>query len=761
MTKVAKLKKAKEYFVRAVDADVKWQKEAREDFKFRDGDQWSQEEKQILEEELRPILTFNLTKSSIDLIMGMNEDNRIIHRASPVEVTDGFLAEVLNDVSDFIIESEDFEGEEDSALESAAICGRGFVAIDFVPDPKRFGEIQLSEVEIAVHEVHFDPAARRKDLGDAAYVCWDRWLTLPEFNMKYPSIKGKRLEDIISAGRMFGINTVAEANMPQSAFEVPYDISSDDSDYETPLDMNFYDKSKEMVRVIHMEYWDTFQRYYVWNPVDRVWGEAPEKPSTETKAMFEEEFGQPMVVESVTDRKIKWLQFIGDEILFDGDSPLPYDGFSIVPVFAYSDVSKRTMNHFGLVRLVRDPQKEINKRWSQALNMLNQQVQPGIYAETDAFVDAQQAQQSMKEAGAITWTNAGALTGGKIKERTVPTFPNAPMQMEQYSQDIMKKITGINPDLMGQDRGRQEPGVVVRLRQQQGMTLLKPLFKSYNKAKQELYKRLLSIIMAYMPDEQIMRILGQNDRYQVDHNAGVIVDLPTKMSAEFRDVRNLEYNIKAEESPGNMSKRMMEMTALLEMMQQGFPVDPMQIIEKMELSAREKQRWIEYISNQNQAQAQQQQQMLETELQFKEREMADKEKQTQLGFMVDMTKITQMADKDNKKMAEDFAKLAQEDKHKLMEFVIELIKIANEEAQNEADVAKKEVEMKATALKASQDIQIAEAKHRQAMGHTEAKNKQAISSQKDKDKVALQKAKQAPVGGNNAGPRKRPDKKKP
>jgi hypothetical protein len=510
-----------------------------------------------------------------------------------------------------------------------------------------------------------------------------------------------------------------------------------------------------------MEYWDTFQRYYVWNPVDRVWGEAPEKPSTETKAMFEEEFGQPMVVESVTDRKIKWLQFIGDEILFDGDSPLPYDGFSIVPVFAYSDVSKRTMNHFGLVRLVRDPQKEINKRWSQALNMLNQQVQPGIYAETDAFVDAQQAQQSMKEAGAITWTNAGALTGGKIKERTVPTFPNAPMQMEQYSQDIMKKITGINPDLMGQDRGRQEPGVVVRLRQQQGMTLLKPLFKSYNKAKQELYKRLLSIIMAYMPDEQIMRILGQNDRYQVDHNAGVIVDLPTKMSAEFRDVRNLEYNIKAEESPGNMSKRMMEMTALLEMMQQGFPVDPMQIIEKMELSAREKQRWIEYISNQNQAQAQQQQQMLETELQFKEREMADKEKQTQLGFMVDMTKITQMADKDNKKMAEDFAKLAQEDKHKLMEFVIELIKIANEEAQNEADVAKKEVEMKATALKASQDIQIAEAKHRQAMGHTEAKNKQAISSQKDKDKVALQKAKQAPVGGNNAGPRKRPDKKKP
>jgi hypothetical protein len=761
MTKANKLKKAKEYFVRAVDADVKWQTEARSDFKFRDGDQWTTEEKKILEEELRPVLTFNLTKSSVDLIMGMNEDNKIVHRASPTEPTDGFLAEVLNDVADWVQETNEFELEEDSALESAAICGRGFVGIDFVPDPKKFGEIEMSEVEIAVHEVHFDPAARRKDLGDASYICWDRWLTMPEFNMRYPTIKGKRLEDIISAGRMFGINTIAEANIPQAAFEIPYDVSSDDSDYETPLDMNFYDKSKEMVRVIHMEYWDTFQRYFIWNPEAKVWDEAPEKPNEEVKAMFLEEFGQEMVVEVVQDRKVKWLQFIGDVILFDGDSPLPYGGFSIVPVFAYADVSKRTMNHFGLVRLMRDPQKEINKRWSQALNMLNQQVQPGIYAETDAFVDAQQAQQSMKEAGAITWTNAGALTGGKIKERTVPTFPNAPMQMEQFSQDIMKKITGINPDLLGQDRGRQEPGVVVRLRQQQGITLLKPLFKSYNKAKKELFKRQLAIIMAYMPDEQILRILGQNERYEVDKETGVITDTVTEMQASFRDVRNLEYNIATEESPGNMSKRMLEMTALLEMQKQGFPVDPLQIIEKMELPAREKQRWIEYIQQTQQAQSEQQEQAMQAELQFRDREIAVKEQQNQLEFMIDMAKINQTVRKDEGKLAEEFAELAQDDKHAVMEFVIELIRIANEEKMAEKEIEGKEVELQADIAKAQLDLSATEAKHQQAMKHLEEKNKQALSAQKEKDKIAAQKAKQKPVGGTNAGPRKGPNKTKP
>jgi hypothetical protein len=462
LTKQKKLEKAKELFTRAVDADIKWQTEAKKDFDFRDGEQWTAEEKQILEDELRPVLTFNLTKSSIDLIMGMNEDNKTRHRASPTEPTDGFLAEVLNDVADWVAESNDFESEEDSALESAAICGRGYVAIDFVPDPKRFGEIEMTEVEVSVHEVHVDPAARRKDLGDAGYICWDKWMPMADFNMRYPSIKGKKLEQIISMGQQWGLDTVWNAEIPQSAFDIPYDVQSDTSDYEQPLDMNFYDKSRNMVRVIHMEYWDTFPRYYVWDPEAQTWEEAPEKPTKEVKELFEAEFGQPMVVETMMDKKVKWLQFIGSAILFDDDSPLPFPGFSIVPVYAYSDVSKRTTNHFGLVRLMRDPQKEINKRWSQALNMLNQQVQPGIYAETDAFVNAAQAQQSMKEAGAITWTNAGAITGGKIKERTVPTFPNAPMQMEQFSQDIMKKITGINPDLLGQDRGRQEPGVVVR-----------------------------------------------------------------------------------------------------------------------------------------------------------------------------------------------------------------------------------------------------------------------------------------------------------
>jgi len=687
MNKQRKLEEAKKLFMKAVAADLDWQGEAQEDFDFRDGNQWSEDERRILEDELRPILTFNLTKSSVDLVMGMNEDNRIVHKAGPVDPTDGFLAEVLNDITNWVQETNEFQDEEDDALESATICGRGYVAIDFLPDPKKFGEIIMEEVSIPVREIHFDPTSRRPNLEDASFICWDRWIPVEEFKIRYPKVSGKALEDIVEASMSFGLESAARG-VSQQSFNVPVDINSDSSDYDIPMDLNFYDKSKQMLRIVHMEYWEAYKKYFVFNPETGIFEEIGEKkPTKEAQVAFLEQFGQQMVIEEMMDKRVRWFQFIGNRVLFDAVSPLPFDGFSIVPMFAFKDVSKRTANHFGLVRLMKDPQKEVNKRWSQALNMLNQQVQPGVYAETEAFVDERQAIVSMKEAGSVTWVQSGALMQGKIKERTVPTFPNAPMQMEQFSQDIMKKITGINPDLLGQDRGRQEPGVVIRLRQQQGVTLLKPLFKAYNRMKKGLFKRQLAIIMQYMPDAQIQRILGQNDRYQIQEG-GIVVDMASmveqqdpqtgevtqvpELTANIRDVRNLEYNLAAEEAPGNMTKRMLELTALMEMQSQGFPVDPNQIIDKMDIPASDKKRWMDYIESQQQAESEAAEQERQTAVALESEKINVSKEGNMLDFITDMAKIKQMVQKDEGRMREEMSKLDSKQRADMLNFIAQM-----------------------------------------------------------------------------------------
>lgn len=637
LTQKKKLDKAKVLWKDAVSSDMKWQRDARQAFMFRDGEQWSSEEKQVLAEEMRPCLTFNLTKVNIDLIMGMNEDNRKVFRCTPVEPTDDFLCQVINDLSDWVYEYYDFILEEDAAFESALISGRGFAAIDFVPNPKQFGDIHIHLFSVPVHEVHFDPAARKADLSDASYMVWDKWVSKEDFKVRYPKYTGEKLEELVKQGRTADYG-VGYSSAPSNIWDDLYEQEADDSDYEMPLDLEFYDRARNMIRIVHMEYWETYKRYFGFNPELGTWEEFDGKQLKNIKAQYEQAYGQEFVYETLMDKRVKWLQFVGEDILFDDVSPMPFDGFSVVPIVAYKDASGRTPFHFGIVKGLIDPQREVNKRWSQLLNLLNQQVQPGLFAETDAFVDQNQAEASIKSAGSITWVNPGTIQKGKFQERGMPQFPAAVMQIEQYSQEIMKRISGINPDLLGQDRGRQEPGVVIRLRQQQGTILLKPLFKNFNTFKKQVYQRAISIIMQNMPFQQMARILGQTEKYEFDPQQGIIIDKETQLIANVKDLENLQYNITPEESSGNMSKRMLELSAMLEMQNTGFPVPPESIINKMDISAEEKERWKAYIQQMQEQEQQMHEQAMQAELQKSEAELqidAEKNEISREGNILD------------------------------------------------------------------------------------------------------------------------------
>ena len=626
LTKQQKVAKARKLWTDARDSDSLFQREADEDFGFYDGTlQWTAIEKQILYEERRPAYTFNLMKGSVDLVLGMNEDIKVRYIATPTERTDGFLAEVLNDVAEHVEDKGNFEEEEDEAFESCTIAGRGYNAIDFVPNPNRIGHINIRLTNIIQSEVKIDPASRKKNLSDSMYISWDKWLNIADFQVRYPKF-ATDAEDILETGTISPI-PLGPLDV-QPPFEADVELDTELSDYGRPLNVNFYDRHKRMIRVVHIEYWEPYDRYYGFNPQS---GQIEEFEKKHLKRL-REIFGPKFEFVTIKDKKVKWIQVTGDRLLFDDDSPLTYPGFSISNCFAYRDVSGKTQNNFGVVRLIKDPQREVNKRWSQTTNLLNNQVQPGVYAEVGAFVDDQQAEQSMKEPGGVTYVQEGAIGSKKFQEKKVPTFPDAPLRLEEFAQAMIRRISGINPDLLGMDRGRQEPGVVVRLRQQQGMILLKPLFKASRQLKKANFEKMLSIIMEYMPDDQILSILGQNDRYQIVGDVIFDRDNPD-LQANVRDVRNLKFDIKSEEIPGNRSSRMLELAVYLEMQTGGFPVDPRVVIDKLDLPQSEKNAWMQYIAQQA--------------------EMAKLEKER--AFQLEMAKITGKAELDNKRIDSDTA----------------------------------------------------------------------------------------------------------
>jgi hypothetical protein len=635
------LERVKDVYDDSIAYDREWQNNAQEAFGFRDGwAQWSSEEKDILAEERRPALTLNIVKSHIDLVKGLNEDIKKRYVAQPVGVEDSFLCEVINNVVYWLYQKNDFESEEDTAYESALISGRGWIAMDYDINENNMSEIKLTMRNIPVHEVRYDPASRKNDLSDASYIIHDKWLSLEDFVIKYPKFESKARE-------AFDVNVwptyqLLDNLTPESGEFLNHDIN-DESDYSDPLDVSYFDSKKKQMRVCHMEYWKYVKKYHVYGvqngklqPVNIPW--------KEFQAGYEKAFpGRPLRYETSTVKEVWWLQFCGEEILYHGKSPIKYPGFSIVPCFLFGDVSRRKGYHYGMVELMKDPQREINKRTSQTLNLFNQQVQPGVYAEARAFANIDQAEQSLREAGSLTILQDGAIGQQRFMERTVPAFPSAVLQMGEYAREMIRHITGINPDLLGMNDKRQEAGIVVQLRQQQGMSILKPVFKAYNTMKEEVFKRLVAIVMTHLPSDQIMKILGEPGRYQIAK--GVITDTKTGLVANIRDAQNAAYDIDTEPESNNMTQNALELATFMEMGKNGIPMDPKVIIGKTNLNVSEKIRWIEYIEGMQKSESE----AAERELQSKEEEATRKHELELRKLDLQMAIATRKADDQREK----------------------------------------------------------------------------------------------------------------
>ena len=627
--KEPKLRWAKKQLENATDCNRDSRKQMVEDFEFAAGDQWAAIDKEALESQGRPCLTFNFIKPYVDVIGGLAEQNKTRARATPVDVTDQFLCDVLNDIGYWVYNKYNLDDDEADAFENATIAGLGAVAMDINPDPKRFGEIRFSFESVYPCEVHTDPTCRKDSYKDAGHIFWDKWISKVDFKINYPDSAG----DI---DELFDTGSLTESLTPDSGSAIDAFDSDveDDGDYNQELDLDYYDKTKDKVRVVHMEYFDVFDRYMGFNPTTGKVEEFSKKNLDSIKQRIPD-----FEHATIKDKKVKWLQFIGDKILYNDNNPMPIDGFSITPIVAYKDKRNGLSNYYGVVRLLKDPQREINKRWSQTLNLLNNQVQGGVFAEVDAFQDIAQAEDSMKESGAITWLKKGAISKGKIQEKHLPSFPDAPMKMQEFANMALRFISGINPDLLGHDSGRQEPGVVVKMRQQQGMTIISKIFNNYNKAKLKIFQNILYCVSKFMPDSQILRILGENDRYSMQN--GIIADKKTGQQAMIRDVRNLEYNVNIQSAPGNMTKTMMELNILQEMAKAGMPIDPKIIIEKLDLPGDEKLAMIQYIENQSKQQMEMTQKEMEFQHGLEQAKVQQKDKIADMKRQLDMIKLQQ------------------------------------------------------------------------------------------------------------------------
>lgn len=688
--KLEKLKDAKQKFLDATAAFRESYSEKEEDYNFVAGHQYTEDELRALEDNNppRPAYVWNMILPAINLVAGILRQNPVVVKAMPREETDQLLADVINDAMEFLDDKIGAETEEFEAAEDAAICGSGYVRVDVNVDPKRPTEIVIEEKNIPYYRVYRDPAGMRDDAKDWRYIFEEMWLSREDFKIAFPKYADK-IDELMETGFTYAdlegilpLDNVLEDDLPLD-------------DYSRPIDPDFYNRKDDLIRVVRMQYWDTFTRYYTAQDAQEL---TPEQAKVARKNGIE-------LVE-ILDKKVKWLEFCGDEILFDDDSPIPYGGFSIVPIFWNKDKSsKGFVTHYGVTRPLKDPNREVNKRWSMALDSLVSQGQ-GVMAEIDAFVDIRQAEESWSDPRQITWVTKGALREGKIQEKPGLVFPQAAMQMEEMAQEAIKHISGLNPNLMGLQGSKGESGVVIKLRIQQGLTLLAKAFANFKRLKAELFKIKAAIVMKYMPEHQLRRILGNNDKYAFQD--GNIIDQKRGFVAPIRALKDFEYNIKVEDSPGNITRSMAELAIFMEMMKAGFPVDPEQVIDKLDLTAGAKADWKKFIEEQKQQALQIQAAGAQAKSAVEQAKLQLKAAETQGKLQIEQQKIAQKDKELAIKAQIETDKTAQKDREAKMEAVVDMKAIDQRAKQAQEEIAielsKLKFEQRMEALKRIQEF---------------------------------------------------------
>lgn len=490
-----------------------------EDFKFRDGDQWRDAEKQELEDQHRPVLVFNRTGVMVDAVVGSEIGNRREVRFIPREQTDAKPNEILTSAAEWFRDQCDAEDEESEAFKDAVTAGMGWTEtrLDYESNPQ--GEPKID---------HFDPLEARWDENAVKS-------NLVDSNRRWRV----RKMDIADAKDMFPDADESDLNAAWA--------DADDNDSEPSRnnpgeryggdDNGRHTDIPKKVTVVACQYYkkEAYYRALVMGPD----GQPHQADLDAEKFKIATEAGMLMKSVKLT-RKVVVQCFLG-RVMLKKPEPTQTGTWTWNCITGLKDHDKGTF--YGIVRRAKDPQRWANKWLSQMMHILNSQAKGGIMAEKDAFENQRDAEESWAKVDRVTWMAKGALSGisgQKWAQKPMAQFPAGFDRLLQYADDAIIKATGINMELLGM-REVNQPGVLEAQRKQSGIAILASLFDSLRRYRKIQGRGMLNLIQNFLADGRLVRIVGEEEARYV----------PLTKDA----VTSGEYDIIVDDSPTSANEK--------------------------------------------------------------------------------------------------------------------------------------------------------------------------------------------------------------
>lgn len=493
--------KLKTWFKDAKSKTQEWRKTAEEDYGFVDGTgQWDAEDKAILRDQLRPVITFNRIAPVIDTITGLESGNRQEVHYAPRQMGKVGVTELMSQTAAWVRDECDAEDEESDSFIDLCICGMGWTETrpDYEIDPE--GLIMIERVDPL--EMYWDPNAKKRNLADRRYNFHARRMPREDAESLFPDYDAWQLDATWASDDR-------DTHEPHDAFAARL-YRDDQSGREGA--------QKKEVTLVYAEWWERETYTVIFDPFNggrkeikrgelKVLNQRLERIATITNIPF-----KPVKATDLT-RKVFKSAWLGNVILKDPQTGKEINNGRVKNAWSFNAMTgkreRKTNTYYGVVRAAKDPQRWANKFFSQILHIINSNAKGGITAEMDATANVRQFEADYARPDAVTWVMPGALAKGKIQPKPAITFPTGLDKMLEFAIQGIPQTTGINYELMGQVN-RDQPGVLEYQRKQAGMTILAALFQSLRRYRKNQGRALLYCIQEYITPGRLIKIDGDD-----------------------------------------------------------------------------------------------------------------------------------------------------------------------------------------------------------------------------------------------------------
>lgn len=530
-------------------ADNRQQQSADED--MFDHDQWTAEEINALRERGQTPTVFNLIQTTINWVLGSQRRATMDYKVLPRRKDGAKAAERKSELLRHSRDENDAETQTSLAYADAVKAGIGWLETG-EGDPAD-GPIVFDRHE-SWRNMLWDSRSRRHDLSDCRYVCRTKWLDIDMATALWPDregiIRASTEQRIMSSGLQGGATEYGDDAM---------DYIEDDSNISGEVTtggaalrqrvrcIEIWFKRPMTIEVMRGGDFDR-ELFDPWS--EGHWAELQTGRATLTKRPRE-----VMHVAIMTETGLLELR----------RSPYRHNQFPFTPIWGYR--RGRDGLPYGMIRGLRDIQRDLNKRASKALHYLNT---AQINVEEGSVDDIEELRNEAGRPDGVIVYKVGRQPP-KITERT--DLADAHVNIMSMDASMIQQVGGVTDENLGR-RTNASSGTAITARQDQGALATSMFSDNLRSALHQHGTKKLVNIEQFYTDRQTFRITNSrgNPEY-VEINDGAPENAISMFKADY---------VLAEED-WRATTRQAQAEQLMQLMGQLAATAPMLVVQIIDL----------------------------------------------------------------------------------------------------------------------------------------------------------------------------------